>query len=844
MLLPPCRRLIIAALIATSLLLAFGMAVPEPTHAIAPDSHGPSSLATDVGGPIAPGTVWTAAESPYVTTSDIQVPEGVTLTIEPGVTVRLGQYHDIDVSGAIEAMGTEEQPISFEWATEDQHWGTMRLLAGSGPSRITHAVFLGGGARRKSMLEMTTDDAVVTECTFRGSRGVGVDIRQGASPTLSDSVLIETTPLDADPPAALRIYGPSDAVIERNFFQSNIEAIRMDAEASPKFFGNRFGYNGINGVMVRGIINRDVVWPSLGPRDWAYHVHSTGVVIETEGSLTIEAGATLRHGTAASIRVRGTLRALGQAANKVVFTADQDDPKAGQWPEIKFEDPSTDYDPETGEGSVIDHAIIEYGGSSRTGAVYIKRSSPLIANTTIRRSGTHGMTVYGEEAHPIIRGSTFDSISEQRESIALFVTQGAAPDVSFSVFKNNMYGVRTEIGSQPILGPHNRFAFNLSYGVFNADDTVCVPAPSNDWSGARGPQDVSAQPDACGLGANPGDGDSVSDNVKYVPFEGQLPIPVITGPLCGTILDSSPVITGLAPPNTEITVYDNQEVIGHFRTGAGEEGVAEFSYAPDPLAKGSHVIQVQAQDGSDASGLSEPLELLVDPDARLDPAMTTISMDLNGIHYVIPYNYLDEAGCRVLNDQGAWRVRAHPGAPLNLNARISCPSGSEPQAGIEFEKGRYDLTKGDDDLYHTTFEMTRGGPLAIDITCDGAKRTWNLATLNIEYEGFVFEQEKGPLARIEGATVTLYEYDAGLNDYVLWHGDEYYGQTNPQVTGDVGWYGFYPPPGRYIVRAEAKGFQSFMSTPQTITVEPIVLTIGLNKVARPVLLPSLRKHVR
>ena len=56
--------------------------------------------------------VWTAANSPYELTGDIEIPEGCTLTIEPGVTV-VQNGSSIFVFGDLVAEGTESQPISI-----------------------------------------------------------------------------------------------------------------------------------------------------------------------------------------------------------------------------------------------------------------------------------------------------------------------------------------------------------------------------------------------------------------------------------------------------------------------------------------------------------------------------------------------------------------------------------------------------------------------------------------------------------------------------------------------------------------------------------------------------------
>ena len=61
---------------------------------LASDVHfGTVQASTDVTGIISSDTTWTKANSPYTFTGAVGIGSGVTLTIEPGVTVNIGSYY-------------------------------------------------------------------------------------------------------------------------------------------------------------------------------------------------------------------------------------------------------------------------------------------------------------------------------------------------------------------------------------------------------------------------------------------------------------------------------------------------------------------------------------------------------------------------------------------------------------------------------------------------------------------------------------------------------------------------------------------------------------------------------
>jgi len=89
-------------------------------------AFGTAANATDVSGTISENTTWTLAGSPYIVTGWLQISSGITLTIEPGVIVKLtgpGNPQGIVVSGTLIADGTGSNKIVFTSICDDSYGG-------------------------------------------------------------------------------------------------------------------------------------------------------------------------------------------------------------------------------------------------------------------------------------------------------------------------------------------------------------------------------------------------------------------------------------------------------------------------------------------------------------------------------------------------------------------------------------------------------------------------------------------------------------------------------------------------------------------------------------------------
>ena len=218
---------------------------------------------------------WTKANSPYNINGEITIPDGLTLTIEPGVDVIFTGHYKFYVKGRLLAIGTETDTILFtindttgfhHLALPDGGWHGIKIfdVASSNDSTIfEYCTFqygksnTGSGIVNRSggAIYSTIDKLRVSHCLFRYNKSYSTDTWEGTS----GAILIVGNPIveycefcfnESSWGSVMTVGGnTTGAIIRNNHFHHNTGhgTINICVDAYPTFINNIIEYNHTNG---------------------------------------------------------------------------------------------------------------------------------------------------------------------------------------------------------------------------------------------------------------------------------------------------------------------------------------------------------------------------------------------------------------------------------------------------------------------------------------------------------------------------------------------------------------------------------------------------------------------
>ena len=208
------------------------LAIPAPTEIPAGDVSG----------------TWTKANSPYHINGEITIPDGLTLTIEPGVEVVFTGHYKFNVQGRLLAIGTETDTIVFtindttgfhNLTIPDGGWHGIRFMdrvSTNDSSKIVYCKLQYGKAntgagsydRFGGALCANINKLLVSHCMFRNNTTYSTDIMltgAGAISISGDPIIefCEFTENTSSFGAAVLIWGYNiRPLIRNNYFHHNL----------------------------------------------------------------------------------------------------------------------------------------------------------------------------------------------------------------------------------------------------------------------------------------------------------------------------------------------------------------------------------------------------------------------------------------------------------------------------------------------------------------------------------------------------------------------------------------------------------------------------------------------
>ena len=404
---------------------------------------------------------------PYFIPGLMTVSNKATLTIEPGVEVRFNPNATnprmvID-DGRLIAIGTETQKIIFTSNSPNPQpgdWNNILIRPTTvGDSVIENAIIEYGGYPSQGSIYIFESNLTIRNCTVRYSSDSGISLYV-SSAVISNCTIEENA-----------LYGVDcdgfSGVLDDNLFDNNGSyPISIYSRLSPNpvvNIPNTFVSNNPDKVYFRSNVSRDFRLINFG----IPYLFLGNITVGDNVTLTIDPGVEVNFNTGCSLIIDGRLIARGTDTEKIIFTSNFINPQPGDWRSINFGSTAAD-------DSVIENAIIEYGGASTTGNIRISGSNPTIRNCTVRYSSNYG--IYLSSSSPVINCS--------------------------NIYQNQAGIYAT--GSDPVISQNN-ISSNIDWGIYNS--SALINAKYNWWGDLSGPS-----------GEGAGLGDAVSENVAYQPW--------------------------------------------------------------------------------------------------------------------------------------------------------------------------------------------------------------------------------------------------------------------------------------------------------------------------------------
>lgn len=173
-------------------------------------------------------TVWKKKDSPIVIDKSTFIFPGVTLTIEPGTKVLIGDDTIITCQGMIKAVGREDDPIVFTWKDEGKPWNMLEFLnaidgkhKNRGIVEFRHCIVEHGKG-----LKLNCSNFEVSDCIFRYNESSPIRVEYSAGVIKRNIVYGNTTERESEGGngGGIKVFTNLSVIVEDNEVYDNVSA--------------------------------------------------------------------------------------------------------------------------------------------------------------------------------------------------------------------------------------------------------------------------------------------------------------------------------------------------------------------------------------------------------------------------------------------------------------------------------------------------------------------------------------------------------------------------------------------------------------------------------------------
>jgi parallel beta-helix repeat protein len=329
----------------------------------------------------------------------------------------------------------------------------------------------------------------------------GIDVTTSGSPIVQSNAISGNTD-------GIKIGASSNGVYQENQVSNNIRGIHVTyGQNNPVVVGNSYSNNSIGNLMVTGSINTVVDWGT----GFESIIQIQNLNIQSDGSLIISPGKTLKFFPDTNLEIYGTLLANGATFTSLDGTT--------PWGGILFYGAGSN-------NSRLENSVIEqaagwyynawpYGGRHKAVVQNQNEASPAITGCTLNNPPANTTAIGIESSSPNVTSNTITGFIT-----GIDVTTPDSPIVQSNTISDNDCGIKI---SGPGNGTYtgNIIQGNSTYGVNNIGSSF-VNFINNNWGHPSGPLDNSDDRAAGGLYNPYGLGDKVSNLVNYFPWVGSI----------------------------------------------------------------------------------------------------------------------------------------------------------------------------------------------------------------------------------------------------------------------------------------------------------------------------------